>query len=151
MQILLDFAYLRRKKLSVSVLNARRMLQLCLEQRVQAICGMNAGQRHRLLRNKYMHLSVIYINVRENRRGKNGQSRETGSICYTRQKTKSNRTKQTQHRKLRRWATRTPLKTGWTQVPAKGNQFLPLMRHPPCYSCSQYLLDTTMRKQTQVK
>ena len=41
--------------------------------------------------------------------------------------------KKIQHRKRKRWATRTPQKTRmWTQVLAKGKQFLLLIRHPPC-------------------
>jgi hypothetical protein len=36
--------------------------------------------------------------------------------------------------KKKRWATRTLPGTGWNQAPANGNQFLPLIRHPPCYS-----------------
>jgi hypothetical protein len=30
-----------------------------------------------------------------------------------------------------------------------GKQFLTQVRHPPCYSCSQDVCDTTVRKQTQ--
>jgi len=37
------------------------------------------------------------------------------------------------------------------QAPAKGKQFLPLIRQPSCSSYSQYVLDTTMRKQTQIR
>jgi hypothetical protein len=38
----------------------------------------------------------------------------------------------------------------WTQVLAKDKQFLLLIRHLPCYSYNQYLLDTTICKQTQI-
>jgi hypothetical protein len=39
-----------------------------------------------------------------------------------------------QHKKLKRWATRTPPKNRkWTQMLAKFEQFLLLIRHPPCY------------------
>jgi hypothetical protein len=37
------------------------MLKLYLEQREQAICGVNVGQRHRLLRNK----DVYILNIAE--------------------------------------------------------------------------------------
>ena len=40
-----------------------------------------------------------------------------------------------QHKKMKRWATRTqPKNRKWTQVLAKGKQFLLLIRHPSCYS-----------------
>jgi hypothetical protein len=39
---------------------------------------------------------------------------------------------------------------GWTQAPAKGKQLLPLIRHPSCFSYSQYVLDITMHNQTQI-
>jgi hypothetical protein len=64
-----------------------------------------------------------------------------------------------QHRKLKRRATRTPPKTGGTQAPPKtggtqaptnGNHFLHLIRHLPYNSYSKYVLDTTIRKQTQI-
>jgi len=42
-----------------------------------------------------------------------------------------------QHRKLKRWATRTPPKSGWIQVLVKGKEFLLLKRHPKCYSYNQ--------------
>ena len=52
------------------------------------------------------------INVRENQRAiKKTQSRDTGNIGYTKHRSKTNTTK-TQHRKLKRSATRTPSKTG---------------------------------------
>jgi len=38
----------------------------------------------------------------------------------------------------------------WTMAPEKGNQFLPLIRHPPCYSYSQHVLNITIRKPTQI-
>jgi len=48
----------------------------------------------------------------------------TQTIFVTRHRTK------TQHRKLNRWTTRTPpTNRGWTQVLAKGKQFLLLIRH----------------------
>jgi len=40
-----------------------------------------------------------------------------------------------QHKKLKRWATLTHQKNqGWTQVLAKGKQFLLFITHPLCYS-----------------
>jgi len=38
----------------------------------------------------------------------------------------------------------------WTWVLAKGKQFLPLVRHPPCFSFSPDVFDTTLRKQTEI-
>jgi hypothetical protein len=35
-------------------------------------------------------------------------------------------------------------------VAVKGKHLLPLMRHLPCYSYSQYVLDRTPYKQTQI-
>jgi len=44
----------------------------------------------------------------------------------------------TQHRKLKRWATRTPpTNLGWTKV-TKGKPFLLLIGHTPCYSYAIY-------------
>ena len=42
------------------------------------------------------------------------------------------------HRKLKRLTTRTPLKTGDEPM-----CLCPLIRHLPCYSYSEYVLDTT--------
>ena len=42
-----------------------------------------------------------------------------------------------QHKQLKRWATRTPTKTGWIQVIAKDKQLLLLIRHSPFYSYLQ--------------
>ena len=39
---------------------------------------------------------------------------------------------------------------GWTQVLRMGKQFLPVTRDPSCYLYSQYVLVTTLCKQTQV-
>jgi hypothetical protein len=39
----------------------------------------------------------------------------------------------------------------WTHELAKGKQFLPLTRRPPCYSHSQDVFDTTMHKQKQIR
>jgi hypothetical protein len=44
-----------------------------------------------------------------------------------------------------------PTKTmGWTEMFAKGKQFLSHIRHPPCFSSSQGLLGTTISKQTHI-
>jgi len=44
---------------------------------------------------------------------KNGQSRDTGNIGHKRHRTKASKNKtQHKHRKLKRWATRNPTKTG---------------------------------------
>jgi len=70
------------------------------------------------------------------------------------QDTGPKQTKQkTQHRKLKRWATPTTPKTknGGEHMLANGKQFLSLIRHQPCYSYSQKVLDTIMCKQTQDK
>jgi hypothetical protein len=71
----------------------------------------------------------------------NGHSRDIG----TRQK------KHTLHRKQKRWATRIPATNrGWTHEIAKSKQFLPLIRHLSCTSFIQEVLETTIRKSTQV-
>jgi hypothetical protein len=44
--------------------------------------------------------------------------------------------------KIKIWATRNPPKNrGWTRVLAKGKQFLPVIKHPPCYSYNKHELD----------
>ena len=50
----------------------------------------------------------------------------------------------TPHRQLERWTRRTPPKTGDVQVLTKGKPFLPLIRHPSCYYCSQDVFAITM-------
>ena len=35
---------------------------------------------------------------------------------------------------------------GWTQMLGKGNQYLPLIRHPACYSYIQDMFDTSIRR-----
>ena len=51
---------------------------------------------------------------------KNGQSRDTGNIVYTRHTTKTNKTT-TKHRKLKKMSNTDPTKNrGWTQVLSKG-------------------------------
>ena len=100
---------------------------------------------------------------------KNGQFSDTVNIGCTWHRTKTNKTNTTQitkrmsntdPTKIRGWTTN-PTKTqgrttnptkirGWTQVLTKLKQFMPLIRHMPCYSYSQNVLYTTMRKQTQM-
>ena len=71
---------------------------------------------------------------------------DTGNIGYTRHRMQT----KTQYRKLKRWATWIqPKNRGWTQVLTMGNQLLLLIRHLPCNSYSQYVLDTLKLKQTQ--
>ena len=56
-------------------------------------------------------------------------------------------TQKTQHRKLNTRAKRTLPNPGVNTGVREGYaQFLPLIRHQPCYSYSQYVLDATMRK-----
>lgn len=44
-----------------------------------------------------------------------------------------------------------PIKNwGWTQSASKGQAVLPLTRHRPCYSYSQYVNDTIIHKQMQI-
>ena len=76
---------------------------------------------------------------------KNGQSRETGNIWYTRHRAKTNKTKNTTQK------TKTLCNTDPTTnlVHMKDKQFLPLIRLLPCYLFSHYVLDTTMHKQTR--
>jgi len=66
----------------------------------------------------------------EDKQGTETQHRDTCNIGYTRYKTKTNKT-QKQTTTLKRWATRTPPKTG---DEPKGKQFLSLIRYPACYS-----------------
>ena len=60
-------------------------------------------------------------------------------------KTKTNKTKNTTQ-KTKNMNNMDPHQKhgGWAQALVKGKQFLPLIRHPPCSSYSQYVLDTTM-------
>jgi hypothetical protein len=53
----------------------------------------------------------------------------------------------TQHRKLKRWATRTPPKIGVNPGVRKGYG-MPLIRHPQFYSYSHDVFDTTIHKHT---
>ena len=67
------------------------------------------------------------------------QNKIHNTICVRHQHTQDTKRRQTkqntQHRNLNRWAIRTPgKKREWTQLLAKGKQFLFLFRHPPCYS-----------------
>ena len=59
-------------------------------------------------------------------------------VSYTQFRVRTNRTSfvcANTKKNLKRWATRTAQKTlEWTQVVAKGKQFLFLIRHPPSYS-----------------
>ena len=68
------------------------------------------------------------------------------------QDTGRRQTKQkTQHRKLQKMSnTNTTKNRKRTQASAKGRQFFLLIRQSPCYSYSQYVLDTTLRKQKQI-
>ena len=81
---------------------------------------------------------------------KNRQSRVIGNIGHTgRRQTKQTKTTTQKAKKIRN--TNPTNNRGCTQVQAKGTQFLPLIRQRPRYSYSQYVLDTTIRKQTQIK
>jgi hypothetical protein len=74
-----------------------------------------------------------WINVRETEGAiKNGQSRETDNTWYTWHRTETNKTKEKTSKTLKISNT---THLGWSLVP--------LIRHPPCYSYSQYVLDTT--------
>jgi len=73
---------------------------------------------------------------------KNWQSRDTGNTGYTIHRTKINKTKRTTH-KTKLMSNIKPTKyRDWTQIVAKGKQFLPIIRHPQCYSYSQDVLYT---------
>ena len=66
-----------------------------------------------------------YLKLRSN-------SRDTDNIGHM---PEQRQTTQTEHRKLKRGATRSqPKHRGWIQMLAKGKQFLLLIWHPPCYS-----------------
>ena len=66
----------------------------------------------------------------------NGQSRETGNIRHTRQYENT-------AQKTKKMSNTDPTKNPGVN-PGARNQFLPLIRHPPFYSDSQYVLVTTM-------
>ena len=106
-----------------------------------------------------MFSNVYSINVREYRRGnqkrtiqrnwqhrvhktKKNKTKTHHNMCWTplcanKHKIIRNSERKDiigQHKKLKRWATRTPPKNRkWTQMLAKFEQFLLLIRHPPCY------------------
>jgi len=72
----------------------------------------------------WIQITICYINVRENRRGQSSMGNletlaELGTQDIGRWQTK-------RHIKVKRWATRTPtIYSGWTQMLAKGKEFLP--------------------------
>jgi hypothetical protein len=106
-----------------------------------------------------MFSNVYSINVREYRRGnqkrtiqrnwqhrvhktKKNKTKTQHNMCWTPLCTNKHKIIRNserkdiigQHKKLKRWATRTPPKNRkWTQMLAKFEQFLLLIRHPPCY------------------
>ena len=90
------------------------------------------------------------INVRVNQMWiKNGQSRDTGNIGYTRHWAKTNKSKNTKQ-KTKKMSNKDLIKNrGWTQVLANG-KISCLLRYSPCYSYSQDMVDTTVHKQTQI-
>ena len=61
---------------------------------------------------------------------KNGQSRDTGNICYTRHRTKTNKIKHTTQKTKKRSNTDPTEIRGCTQVLANGQQFMHLIRQP---------------------
>ena len=64
----------------------------------------------------------------------NIQSRDTCNIGYTRHMTKTNKTKNTTQKTKKMSNTDTTKNQDRHHVLAKGKQFLPLIRHTPCYS-----------------
>jgi amino acid permease len=78
----------------------------------------------------------------------NEQSRDTVKTGHIRHRTKTkqwNENKLTQHRKLKRWATRIGQKNrGWTQVLVKGKKFQSLIKHLPYYCCDIFVSQITM-------
>jgi hypothetical protein len=82
---------------------------------------------------------------------KNGKSRDTGNIGYTRHRTKTNKTNNTTQKRKKMRNTDTTKYRGLTQVLMKGRQFMPRIRRPACYSYSPDVFDTTMPKQTKTK
>ena len=81
---------------------------------------------------------------------KNGQSRETGNIWYTRYRAKTNKTKNTTQKTKTLCNTDPTKNLELIQVHMKNKQFLPLIRLPPCYLFSHYVLDTIICKQTYI-
>ena len=60
------------------------------------------------------------------------------------------KTKQKIQQRKKGSTTEIPPKSGVNQVVVNGNQFMSLIRHSTCYSKSQYMFDTTMRKQAEI-
>jgi len=96
---------------------------------------------------------LIKKNVIETRRG--NQEWTVQSHWHTRHRKKTNKTKNKKphtHTTLKRWATRTHQKTGVNPRVREEYAFPASYKTPAMLLIySQYVLDTTIRKQTQIK
>jgi hypothetical protein len=83
---------------------------------------------------------------------KTRQSRDIGNFGHTAHRTKTNKAQKYNTTQTTKKISNTDhTNNQWsTQVLAKGNQFLPLIRYQSCYSNSQDVLDTLIYKQTYI-
>ena len=72
---------------------------------------------------------------------------KNGNLEYTKHRTKTKKKRKTQPQTWN-MSNIDSSKQPWNHVLANGKQFLPLIRHPPCYLISQEVLETTIWKQT---
>ena len=109
------------------------------------------AKKHQII-NSYSTVKYIYISEKTEGATKNGQSRVTSNIGYTRQRTRQTKQKSLSKKTKKMSNTDHTNTRGRTQVLARVGHFLSLIRNPSCYSYIQDVLDTTMAsKHTQHK